>query len=76
MQSAEYGLGNDATVLFDWSTDPRILAQRQVRPSLVIVAGIKRHDPVKVGFAEHDHVVRAFAPYRTDQTLHVVVVPR
>ncbi len=28
MQSADHGLGNDATVLFDWSTDRRVVGQR------------------------------------------------
>jgi len=30
---------------------------------------------MKVCFTEHDHVVKALTSYRTDQTLHVDVLP-
>src|SRR6185312_11381397 len=60
----------------DWSAEGRVLAYRQVRTSLVVVAGMHRHGPAKMCLAEYDHVVNAFAPYRTDQTLHVGVYER
>ena len=40
MQATDHGLGNDATKLFDWSADRGILTKRQVRPCLVVIAGI------------------------------------
>src|SRR5262249_23082352 len=36
---------------------------------------LTRIPPMKVCFAEHDHVVKALASHRTDQTLHVGVLP-
>ena len=40
MMQAAHGLGNDATKLFDWSTDRCIFSQREMRPSPVVVAGV------------------------------------
>jgi hypothetical protein len=75
VQAADHGLGNDATKPLDLSAEGCILAERQVRANLVVVAGIRGHDPAKVRLARHDHVISAFASYRTDQTLHVGVLP-
>ena len=38
-----------------------------MRPHLIIVAAVFRKNSPKVIFVEHDHVVRTFAPRRTDQ---------
>jgi hypothetical protein len=51
MQSADHGLGNDATELFDWSTDRRVLSQRQVRASFNIVGGITNCSRTKLSIA-------------------------
>src|SRR5262245_24388458 len=47
-----------------------VFAKRKVRPHLIIVAGVFRKNAPKVIFVEHDHVVRTFAPRRTDQALN------
>ena len=48
MQATDHGLHNAATKSFDWSDDRRILGQRQVRTSFIVVAGIFGHSPTKV----------------------------
>src|SRR5262249_27243322 len=40
-----------------------------------IVAGVFRKNAPKMIFVEHDHVVRTFAPRRTDQALNKAVLP-
>src|SRR5262249_13047925 len=52
-----------------------VLAKRKVRPHLIIVASVFRKNAPKVIFVEHDHVVRTFAPRRTDQALNKAVLP-
>ena len=64
-----------ATKLLDRSANRRILAQRKVRASLVVVDGVAGNDPVKVRLAEHDHMVEALASERADQRLDMGILP-
>src|SRR5215472_11449630 len=43
-----------------------VLAKRKVPPHLIIVARVFRKNAPKMFFVEHDHVVRALMPSRTD----------
>jgi len=47
VQSADQGLGSDVTKQLDWSANRRILGARQMRASLVVVAGVPGRDPMK-----------------------------
>jgi hypothetical protein len=75
MQSTDHRLRNDATKLLDRTGSRCVLAERQVRASLVVVNGVPGHDPVKVRLAEDDHMVEALASDRTDQSLDMGILP-
>src|SRR6266481_2989383 len=75
MESGDDGLGNDMTDPFDRAANWRVLPEGQVRTGLVVVAGVRGHDPVEMCLAKHDHMVDALASYRADQSLHICVLP-
>src|SRR5262249_35625556 len=52
MRAADHGLRDDPAKRLDWSANRRVLGQRQVRASLVVVAGIPGQNPTKVCFAK------------------------
>ena len=42
----------------------------------MIVVEVIREDATQMVFVEHDHVIQAFAPYRTDDAFAVRILPR
>ena len=53
-----------------------ILAQREMRSSVVMVLKIARQNAAQVAFVEDDDVIQAVSADRTDETLSVGVLPR
>ena len=74
MEAGDDGLGNDMTEPFDRAANRCVLPEGQVRTGLVLVAGVCRHDPVKMCRAKHDQMVDALASYWADQPLHMCVL--
>jgi hypothetical protein len=63
MEASDDQIGNDMTKPFDRTASRRVLPEGEVRAGLVVLAGARGHDPVKVCFAKHDYVVDALASY-------------
>src|SRR5213593_990820 len=54
----------------------RVLGQRQVCPSPVVVIDVLRQDPPQMSFADHHDMVKAFPSDRANHTLRIGVLPR
>ena len=52
-----------------------VLAERKMRAHCVIVVHVTGEHMSQVMFAEHDHMVEAFAADRADQALSKTVLP-
>ena len=63
MEVGDDGLGNDMTEPFDRAANRCVLPEGEARTGLVLVAGVCRHDPVKMCRAKHDQMVDALASY-------------
>jgi hypothetical protein len=57
METGDDGLGNDLTEPFGRSANRCVFPEGQVRPGLIVVAGVRGHDPVKMCLTKHDHMV-------------------
>jgi hypothetical protein len=67
VQASEERLGDDAANSPDAARNRRILAQRQVRASLVVIPLIQGEQVTKVPLAKHNDMIQAFPPDRADQ---------
>ena len=74
MEAGFHGLGDDPTKSLNGAAKRCVLTQGEACAGLVVVAGIRGHDSVKMGLAKHDHMVDAVASYRADQSLHICVL--
>jgi hypothetical protein len=45
-------------------------------PDLVVIGSVIPRNATELRFVEHDQVIEAFAPNRSDEALEVVVLPR
>ena len=54
----------------------RVFVERKMRARAQVVADVIGEHSVKPCRIHHDHVIRAFAPDRADDALHVGVLPR
>src|ERR1700722_1156574 len=54
----------------------RVIVERKVRASRVIVALVRSQQMTKMPLAEHDNVVETFPPDRTDRPFTISVLPR
>jgi len=75
MKTAENRLGCDCSNALNSPMEGSILVQTPMGPHAIIVCDILAEDPAQVSFSEHDQVVEAFPPDRTDQSLRVPVLP-
>ena len=66
VQPAKDWMRNNVSEPLDRARAGCVLAKRKVRSHLIIVAGVFRKNALKMFFVEHNHVVRAFVPRRTD----------
>jgi hypothetical protein len=46
-----------------------------MRSKFVVIAGVGRKDPAKMGLAEDDDVIKAFPADRADQSLRMPILP-
>jgi hypothetical protein len=61
--------------LLDWTSTGRVVPKRNVSAYLIIIAGIFRKSSAKVLGVEHEQMIRALAPDRSDQAFNVPVLP-
>ena len=54
----------------------RVLVDRKVRASLVIVGRVRSQQMAEMPLVEHDNVVKTFPPDRTDRPFTISVLPR
>src|SRR6266404_2711486 len=57
MEAGDDRLGHDMTEPFDRAANWRVLPEGEMRTRLVVVAGVRGHDPVEMCLAKHDHMV-------------------
>src|ERR1700681_482551 len=76
MKSAEKWRMENATNGIYCSRRRRVLVDRKVRASLVIVGRVRSQPMAKMPLAEHANVVKTFPPDRTDRPFTVSVLPR
>ena len=60
----------------DWATRWRVLRETQMRPVLVVVAHILRHQPLQMPLIQDDHVVQQVSSAAPHPTLSNPVLPR
>ncbi len=46
-----------------------------MRPDFIVIAGVGRKDPAKMGLAEDDDVIEAFTADRANQSLRMPILP-
>ena len=52
-----------------------VVVQSAVGPRMMVIIEVAGQDAFEVGFVEHDHVIEALPPDRTDQSLDVGILP-
>src|SRR3981189_3115333 len=76
MESAKKWRGHNATNgMYCWR-HRRVLVDRKVRASRVIIGRVRSQQMAKMPLAEHDNVVKTFPPDRTDRPFTISVLPR
>src|SRR5258707_6478026 len=76
MKSAKKWLGQNAANGMSCSRRRRVLVDRKVRASRVIVGRVRSQQMAKMPLAEHDNVVKTFPADRTDRPFTIPVLPR
>ena len=76
MKSAEKWRRQNATNGMYCSRRWRVLVDRKVRASLVIVGRVRLQQMAEMPLAEHNNVVKTFPPDRTDRPFTISVLPR
>ena len=77
MQPANFGKRGDVALL-RWLHRPKlrsIFIQPQVRGPAMIIGLVTLKDTVQVSSVQHDHMVQAFTPERTDEAFQVGRLP-
>ena len=75
VQSSEERPGNDAANRLDCSRNRCILAQGQVRASLIVISLIRFEQVAKMPLAKYNYIVQAIPPDRADQPFRIAVLP-
>jgi hypothetical protein len=68
MQSAEDRQRQNASDGLNGSERGCILGERQVRSDTVLILRVRAEHMTKMPLAEHDHMIKAFASDRADQS--------
>ena len=76
VQSAQNWHCQRATDGLDSTRDRRVLLQRKVRPSLVVIFLVRIEQMAEMSFAEHNNMVKTIPSDRTDQPLRISILPR
>jgi hypothetical protein len=53
-----------------------ILVERKMRAGALVIVDVRRHDAAQMTLVEDHEVIQTLAPYRTDHSLDVGVLPR
>src|SRR6266852_3693549 len=75
VKSAKDWICDNVSGLFDWPSAGRVLPERNVRPRLIVIGSVFRKDSSKVLDIEHEQMIRALAPDRTDQAFNIAILP-
>jgi hypothetical protein len=77
MQPAHFGDGDDAATVEGLYTAwiRRILVQREMRASAVIITDERLKMPAQAGLVEHNKVIKAFATYCADHSFDIGALP-
>ena len=76
VKSAKDRMRNNISAPRDRARIGRILLERNVSSQFVIIAGIFRKNSAKILFVDHDQMIRALAPDRSDQAFNIAVLAR
>src|SRR3984893_16986036 len=76
MKSAKKWRRQNATNGMYRSRRRRVLVDRRVGASLIIVGRVRSQQMAKMPLAEHDNVVKTLPPDRTDRPFAISVLPR
>src|ERR1700704_6830234 len=76
MKSAKKWRSHNATNGMYFSGHRRVLVDRKVRASRVIIARVRSQQMAKMPLAEHDNVVKTFPADRTNRPFTIPVLPR
>ena len=74
MKRAEDRSDRNLSIRLDRPMPRRIFVQGQVRPEVVVIAGVGRKNPSQMVLAEDDDVIEAFAANRANQPLRMPVL--
>ena len=66
MKSAKNRLCDDLAESLNGAKHRRILGEREMRPSFVVIGGISGKDPAQVSSTEYDDVIEAFPADRAN----------
>jgi hypothetical protein len=76
VQATDFGdLDDPSRRELDWPGVRRILVEREVRPTLMIIVEVGCQDAAQVRVAEDENVIQTLAPDRTDQALGERILP-
>src|SRR5262245_66386491 len=75
VQSAQNRHRQRETDSLDGTRDRRVLVQRQVRPSLVVIFLVGIEQMAQMPFAEHNNMVKTIPSDRTDEALRIPSLP-
>src|SRR5258708_28485831 len=75
VQSAQNWHRQRATDGLDSTRDRRVLLQRKVRPSLVVIFLVRIEQMAEMSFAENYNMVKTIPSDRTDETLTISLFP-
>jgi hypothetical protein len=75
MQSGQDRRGCDGPEPLDGSTQRDVLAQSEVRPSLIVIETVRLQHLSQMLFAKDQEMIQAFSPKRADQTFDIWILP-
>lgn len=76
MEAAKDRHRSNRAIHLDGTMDRTILAQCPMRPGPIVTGGVISQDSAQVRLSYDHEVVKAVAPDRADQPLHIAVLPR
>jgi hypothetical protein len=75
VQSSKERLGNDPANCLDRTRNRRVLAQRQMGASLIVISPVRFEQVAKMPLAKYDDMIQAIPPDRADQPFRISVLP-
>ncbi len=75
MQTAQYGFTDDLAFGFRLASDRRVLIQRHMRPTGIVIFDELRQYRVQMPFVQDDHVIEAFPSQRAHHSFGNGILP-